>query len=559
MGKKFPLSSPYVIVLATIAIYLIIAALTVLTKRPWCDEAWFASPALNLLEEGHMGISVKELAGFRFTRMDQYTYWQPPLYYLAQAAWYSIFSFSLFSMRFLSVFWGIILLFSLLSVLNTLTNNRNIALLAAALTAVDFLFIGKAADGRMDMMSTALAFAGFAAYLSLRRKNLLFALLAGHALVAASGLTHPNGIMALMGIVFLNLYYDRDRIRVKHVLVALIPYALGLLGWGLYILQDPQAFLDQFGGNFTERFSGSLSLLTAFQMEITQRYLATYGFAEGASLMGKIRVLILIAYFMGLIGCAFSAELRKRTGVRALLILFLLYFLPMSMLIGNKSPNYLIYILPFYTSLLSVLAVRWWQESRTPKYLIVSSLALIFALQIGINIRHILNDNYRTDYLPTIERLRGLDYESSIVMGSAELAFELDLDRTLSMTPGWDTSPAKGPILSLLNPATWVGLKDGEKRSRKHTHISRTCLRSDMRRSMEMTSTRSTNGNPEQPAGESAFRVFFSSPAPLSTPPDLFMLALPHLEEGTVAAWLHGMSGFCLPRRSLIGAAHLSV
>src|SRR6266576_850774 len=54
------------------------------TLLPWSDEAWFASPALNLITKGNFGTSVLDTTAVwrtnNLTRIDQHTYWITPLY-----------------------------------------------------------------------------------------------------------------------------------------------------------------------------------------------------------------------------------------------------------------------------------------------------------------------------------------------------------------------------------------------------------------------------------------------------------------------------------------------
>ena len=271
-----------------VVVYLILAGGFAFTKLPWCDEAWFASPAINLIEHGHMGTTCRELEGTYLTRMDQHTYWQPPLSFLSQAVWYSVFGVSLFSLRLHSVFWGLVLVLALYSMVSALTRNTNMALLAMGLTAIDFSVIYSAADGRMDSMCAALAFSGMAAYLCFRTHNLTLALLLGHGLACASGLTHPNGIMAVFGIVALN-FLDRKQLQLKHLVVALIPYLVGGAAWALYVIQDPQAFADQLGGNMSGRFYGLAAPLTAIQAEMG-RYMNAFGMGEGSSAFAKAKL-----------------------------------------------------------------------------------------------------------------------------------------------------------------------------------------------------------------------------------------------------------------------------
>src|SRR4051794_36499645 len=58
------------------------------TKRPWCDEGWFASVAFNLMHRGVMGMTVLDPHGFIFAPfvkdIDKYTYWIMPGYAFMQ-------------------------------------------------------------------------------------------------------------------------------------------------------------------------------------------------------------------------------------------------------------------------------------------------------------------------------------------------------------------------------------------------------------------------------------------------------------------------------------------
>ncbi len=89
-----------------VILYIALAIGSARTKRPGSDEAWFASPAVNLITRGSMGTSVLEGTGLSIEGIDRYTYWVMPLYLVTQAGWYKITGFSLLSMRAYSAAWG---------------------------------------------------------------------------------------------------------------------------------------------------------------------------------------------------------------------------------------------------------------------------------------------------------------------------------------------------------------------------------------------------------------------------------------------------------------------
>src|SRR3954454_505992 len=87
--------------------FVAIAVLCAHTNLPWSDEAWFASPALNLITNGSFGTSVLDpTASFRtnnLTGIRQHTYWIVPLFPLAEAAWFRVMGFGLMQLRYLSI------------------------------------------------------------------------------------------------------------------------------------------------------------------------------------------------------------------------------------------------------------------------------------------------------------------------------------------------------------------------------------------------------------------------------------------------------------------------
>jgi 4-amino-4-deoxy-L-arabinose transferase-like glycosyltransferase len=404
-----------------------------------------------------MGTSIKETAGYPWTKIDQLTYWQPPVDFLMQAGWYSIFGTGLFSMRYLSAFFGLICLISIFSIVRKVTGNYWMALLAMFLASIDMNFINAASDGRMDMMSTAFAFAAFAVYLYEREKNITRAMLAGHTLVVLSGLTHPDGILALFGMVALNIYMDRKNIKFRYVLLAAIPYVVGGLGWGLYIMQDPQAFWDQFSGNFLSKV-GSGAIIESFKSEITGRYMRAYGWTEGSSALSRLRIFVLLFYFAGAAASFFIPKKFCNRGLNPLLLLFAVYFLTMTMLIGYKWFKYVIYILPIYAMLTSISGLYLFNLNKYNKYIIYAILIIVTLMQLGSDIRRVREDTYNNIYMPVINKINlhpgaaWLDKSQPFVFGGGELGFGLGFDGQVIEDPMLGYYSGKIPDILVLDP-----------------------------------------------------------------------------------------------------------
>lgn len=422
--------------IATVVVmYLTLALGSSMSKSPWHDEGHFANPAVNLATKGFMGTTVLE-AGTWLKGIERYTYWVMPLYLVLLAGWFKIFGFSFIVMRALSVGWGLVALVAWFFIMKKLTDDWPITLLTVALIATDYIFIMNASTGRMDMMSAALGFAGLACYLNWRENNLMRAVLVSQTLMVASGLTHPNGLLPFAALLFLTLYFDRSRLRFKHIGIAALPYVVGALCWGAYVLQDPSAFRSQFAGNTggfsamsgANRWVGLTSPWTGIKLEITQRYLGSFGLASHSTGPARLKIFVLVAYVIGVLGVFGTRRLRQHPGYRVLLILTGIFFLTLSLLEGHKSDVYLINMIPLLAALLAVWVAWCWRSLWVPRWLLITCVVGVVTLQAG-GVSYLISQNhYRTRYLPVVDYLKQHAAPESLTMGSAELGFGLGFD-----------------------------------------------------------------------------------------------------------------------------------
>src|SRR5262249_22423261 len=143
-------------------------------------------------------------------------------------------------------------------VVRSLAPDPILPLLATALLAVDFVFIGISSFGRMDMMCLALGVSSWAAYLTLRISSLAKAAVVSASLAGLACLTHPNALLGLGGLCLLVVCLDRRRWTWKIMGLAILPFVVCGLAWGWYILKDPNLFVLQFFGNAAGRGAGIL-------------------------------------------------------------------------------------------------------------------------------------------------------------------------------------------------------------------------------------------------------------------------------------------------------------
>lgn len=424
------------ILVAIVILYVSLAFGSSLTKRPWSDEGWFACAGYNLATHGFMGTTVLEEKGSPFAGINRRTYWILPLHIIAQAGWYRLTGFSLFSLRALSTLFGVVGLLSWYVIARRLSGNATVALLAAALLGADYYFVQLGSFGRYDMMSAALGAASLAAYLQLRDKNLQAAVLISHVLVVANGLTHFMGIFAWLALVLLMGHFDRRRLRWRHLALAALPYLIGAAAWGGYILQDTGSFKAQFLGNATtgNRLAGLLMPWVALKREIVDRYFIGFGLgAHSAGHSGPIvlKSLALAAYWLGTLGCLTVGALRRQTGVRLLLIFTALCFVLLTLLDGHKQTWYLVYIVPLYACLLAVWVAYLWDKQTLPRWAIAAGIGGLLAVQAGGTLLRMKVNTYQERFVPAVDFLRQNTPAEAMIMASAEVGFGLGFNRRL--------------------------------------------------------------------------------------------------------------------------------
>ncbi len=418
------------LVLALVVFFsLLLATGIALTRRPFCDEAWFADIAYNLIHHGHLGMKVLDPHGFPFATyvdgVDRYTYWVLPGYSLMQAGWYEVFGLTLFSMRAISLFWGGIALLSWYVVVRWLTGDRRIALLAVFLLGMEHNFVRSAADGRMDMMVGSLGLLSLALYVYLR-ENFTLALFIAACLSAINLFTHPNAIFGMMSLAVIVLYFDRSRITIRAVLLALAPFVLLGSFWALYIARAPQIFMAQMRvqGAIPHRFEIPWNPIKALTRELLLRYGPPYGLNFQPPMI--FACIILVLYFGAIFIALVVPQLRRTSGVKILLILTALSFTLLMCL--QKNWYYLIFIIPYYTAILAVVCNWLWSRSFPYRIAVTSLLGIALLLHLGIIGGRIVHDDYRTRYLKATDYLKHNAKPGDLIMGSGELAFQLGFE-----------------------------------------------------------------------------------------------------------------------------------
>ncbi len=406
-----------------------VAGVAAYNRLPWSDEGWFSSASYNLAKHGFFGTTVLETAGTHLTRIQQHTYWVMPLFPLGQALWYKLFPTTMFSTRAFTILCIPFALWAFQAFLAKLIPDTRAPALGFCLLALSFVFIDNAAFARPDVMCCTFGLGGLAVYLLLRERSLGWALFLSNAFIAASGLTHPNGIFHFVALLTLVLWYDWRRLSPSGFVAAAAPYVLFGSAWMLYILQDYPAFVDQMRENgMNGRWTLTLNPLAIVWNEIRERYLVVFGFVTRGFALAK--ALALFAYLAAVAGCLASSGLRKRPSTRLLLLLLAVYFAAMSVF-NQKLSYYLIHILPIYIALLSVWIVWLWDSYPRLRSLLAVAVILLMAVETGGILLKAHRRSYRATQRAMVDYLRSRTLPSDRIVGTAALLYEMGFDPRL--------------------------------------------------------------------------------------------------------------------------------
>ncbi len=392
--------------------------------------------------------------------------------------WYKVFGFSLLTLRSLSITFGALVLFAWYAMMCRLSLDFRIALLAVGLLAVDYHFLSFAALGRMDAMCAGLGWAGCAAYVCLRERNLKATIFLANTLVAASCFTHPCGVLYFTLLSVLTLYYDRSRLGLGEMAVAVTPYLVGLAGWGAYILQSPAQFWSQFAGNISgigseytqrDRWSGLRNPFAAFLWEV-RRYLGAFHWYVATSFRTRFQVSILALYLLGAAIALCTPSLRRKPGNQVLLLAGSLFFFLLAVFEGMKSSPYIVHTFPIAAALLAVsFASFLWPDQngyRSPwiRGAAAAVLAAFLCIQFFYGIQDNRNPREQWDYAATVGFLKNHAGPSSQIVGGGELAFQFGFDANLIDDPRLGYYSGKQPDFIVANDLYRAWFKRSESR-----------------------------------------------------------------------------------------------
>lgn len=432
------------LLMTILAAYLILAGSTALTRQPYSDEGELASPAYTLVHRGYMTVIQWENH-----RASQKAYWTPPVFFLVEAAWQSLVGFGVVQFRLASVVSGLVLLLAAYFIVNALTHDGPLTLVVVSLLGLDYTFLQHAGVGRCEIMSLTFALCAIAAYVTMRERSLSLAIVTSHALMAASALTHPAGMLLWMpALVGLQASLDLRRHQLRSLLLMALPYVVGGTAWGLYILENPAEFRSQLQISLSMgRLAGFGHPLVAVKREITERFLAYYGVRLNAPALVKLKMILPLGYLVGLASALLIPFARRYLFLRQVTVLFFVQFLILALVEGTKQFHYIVHVIPTLSAILGTVISLAWQKRWVPRPLLAAAVTSLLVLQIGPTLFRVQEDRYRQHFIPVLDYIRPYVERGEVLISQAEFSIPLGFPDNIVTDPTYGWKRQHRPLL----------------------------------------------------------------------------------------------------------------
>jgi len=215
---------------------------------PWPDETLMVEVSENLVQRGFLGAPSLTGSGLHF---DENIFLYSPAYFLWLGSWFKIVQSSLLNARLLSNIMGVVSLSAIFGFAMLLFRQNLLPGLIVLLLALEVHYAWLYNWARPDIMALTCSYVAVWLYLYgfKQRKNHFLIFFTISWIIAVLGMiTHPVGGLLGFTCIPLHLLISRDEIvkdrRTWFLLICVPLLALAL--WGIYILQAPEFFWEQF-------------------------------------------------------------------------------------------------------------------------------------------------------------------------------------------------------------------------------------------------------------------------------------------------------------------------
>jgi 4-amino-4-deoxy-L-arabinose transferase-like glycosyltransferase len=345
------------VVCIAIGVYLLLSFSLFLTwPPPWPDEVWFADVGRTFSTEGYLGTGL-------IKGMETHMYWQPPVYFVCSALVIKLGGFDIVPLRLFSILVGCGILVLTFALTRRVTQDSVIPKIAVILLALNPNFVNYIKVARMDGLCVLFTIAALIAYVDLSPQSTWKRFLGIGTFLALAILTHALGSIGFVAIA-IHLLMSRGRRSVftpKRVVLLLLPTMLGLALGGLYVLDDPQAFLGQ------------------MQLQLQRKNRLWY--VSLAHFVERYRSIPTFLAFL-LAGCVFLCRrfLKGRSEKDGFILAAL--FLSLVLVSLTFELPYHLYVLPYGSLAIAIAMKTWWGSPRK----VVSMFSFVASAVLVLNL-----------------------------------------------------------------------------------------------------------------------------------------------------------------------------
>lgn len=431
---------------ATIVLLLLAVALMVahaLTKIPHVDEGDLASAATSLLDRGNVAFPMSYAYG-PLVR-DAY-FLLPPFYPAAVAGWFTAFGRSLDAYRLFHVAWIVLLVVSWTRLARAGTTSRVVVPITVALLGLNYDIINLGIS-RYDIVCAALNASAMASYAAWRAERFDRAVLVANCFLALSALTHPFALFGLIGCLALFVAHRDWRVlRVRHVALALAPYAVGFGAWILSMRGQFDALDQQIATQARSRGIDFAHPVRVFTEDFVVRWWQLFaGWREGVPVAMRAKTLFLVLWAIAPVVALRMAGAEVRPLRVAVLAYTLLTILIIPFADNMHVQIYNMHVISALTALTAMAAADIWERWPRRRAPLVAALAGICVFGIGsIGMRVMQRDRQR-EYAPVHALIASGLGERDFVLGPSEMGFGLGFERRVRDNPHL-TSLARGEM-----------------------------------------------------------------------------------------------------------------
>ena len=380
-----------------------------LTKFPsmHSDESWLSGLTRSMMHKG-LGTT-----GYFFDMLPRYPHAIKTIFHILQMPFILIFSYNLFSVRLLSLIFGIISLMFFYKILVKLTNSSLISLIGTITLSIDIQFIYASHFARQEIIIVASILFGIYYILSrIDNWNIKNDIITGCIIGLSIGI-HPNSFLLalIIGAVYLYYIIFEKKLKLKNLaLLVLITAFFAAIFVGLSFLFNPNFINDylKYGDDLGTTTSGIMKLFAfpKYYKKLYNSFSVTYYTPQI-----KVQFIIFaLSFLLGIISLILGKEKRKA----------LIFLLPITALnigyiiIGRYSQPGIILLFP----LCYLLAFLLISKIKKLRIIFAIILFIIIGFNTAVQILQETNNNYK----------KYIDEIQSIVPNDAEVLANLNTE-----------------------------------------------------------------------------------------------------------------------------------